>query len=162
MIEAAQNLFLVNPLEFYTAVVATLGVAFWFLDRQSMKAALEAARHTEINSLRIERQKTEINVEKSFAELQMKCQSARDSWRDHEWRNGPQLRDPRHIPEEQREIQRIELAARSQLDHLKASAPPPESFEIDELEAYFSAANRASLQFARLASQLPVPKRLFQ
>jgi hypothetical protein len=162
VIEAAQNLILANPLEFYTAVVATLGVAFWFLDRQSMKAALEATRSTEINSLRIERQRTEANVEKSFAELQMKCQSVRDSWRDHEWQNGPQLGDPRHVSGEQKEIQRIELAARSQLDRLKASAPPPESFEIAELEVYFSAVNRASLQFARLASQLPVPNRLFQ
>ncbi|WP_377192856.1 hypothetical protein [Ruegeria meonggei] len=162
MVEATQNLFLANPLEFYTAVVATLGVAFWFLDRRSMKAALEATRGTEINSLRTERQRTEANVEKSFAELQMKCQFARDSWRDHEWRNGPQLRDPLHVSEEQREIQRIELAARLQLERLKETAPSPESFEIAELEAYFSAANRASLQFAKLTSQLPVPKRLFQ
>ncbi|WP_412562190.1 hypothetical protein [Thalassobius sp. MITS945101] len=44
MIEYAQYLLLTNPLEFYTAIVATLGVAFWMLDRRSMKAALKATK----------------------------------------------------------------------------------------------------------------------
>ena len=66
MFENAQNLLLTNPIELYTAAVATLGVVFWALDRRSMKAALKATRGTEINALRLERQKTEASVEQSF------------------------------------------------------------------------------------------------
>jgi hypothetical protein len=57
MIEYAQSLWLTNPLDFYTAIIATLGVAFWVLDRRSMKAALKTSQGTEINALRLERQK---------------------------------------------------------------------------------------------------------
>jgi hypothetical protein len=161
VIEYAQSLLLTNPLEFYTAVIATIGVAFWVLDRRSMKAALNATRGAEINALRLERQKTEASVEQNFATLQIKCEVARNAWREQEWRNGPKLRSPLHVPEEQKEIQRIELAARSKLSQLSASAPKLDCFEINALEAYFTAANRTSLEIARLASQLPVPKNLF-
>lgn len=160
MIEYAQRLLLTNPLDFYTAVIATLGVAFWVLDRRSMKAALKATQGTEINALRLERQKAEAIVEQNFATLQIKCQVARNAWREQEWRNGPTLRSPLHIPKEQKEIQRIEFAARSNLSQLNASAPKLDCFEVNELEAYFTAANRTSLEFARLASQLPEPKNL--
>lgn len=161
MIDYTQNLLMTNPLEFYTAIVATLGVAFWALDRRSMKAAFKANRGTEMNALRLERQKTEASVEQSFVTLQIKCQATRNSWREHEWRNGPILRSPLHVSEEQKEIQRVEIAAKSHLNQLKASAPELDNFEVDELEAYFTAANRTSLEFARLASQLPEPKNLF-
>lgn len=158
MVEAAYNLLLANPLEFYTAVVATLGVVFWVLDRRAMKAALDATILTEVNSLRLERQKTEASVQRSFAELQLKCHLAREAWRDHRWQCGPPLHSMWSVSEEEEEIQRIELAAKTQLNQLEKAAPSPESFEIAELEEYVSAANLASLQFARLASQLPEPK----
>lgn len=161
MIEYAQNLLLTNPLELYTAVVATLGVAFWVLDRRSMKAALRATKGASINALRLERQKTEASVEQSFAALQIECQTTRSAWREHEWRNGPMLRSPLHVSEEEKEIQRVERAARTHLTQLKASAPEPDKYEVDDLEAYFTAANRTSLEFSRLASQLPRPKNLF-
>lgn len=76
MIEYAQYLLLTNPLEFYTAIVSTLGVAFWMLDRRSMKAALKATKGAEINALRLERQKTEASVEQSFATFQLRCQAS--------------------------------------------------------------------------------------
>jgi hypothetical protein len=158
MIEYAQYLLLTNPLDFYTAVVATLGVAFWMLDRRSMKAALKATKSTEINALRLERQKTEASVEQSFATFQLKCQATRGAWRHHEWQNGPKLRSPLHSSEEEKEIRQLELAARANLEQLNASAPDAGSFDVEELAAYFSEANRTSLEFARLASQLPEPK----
>lgn len=161
MIEYAQYLLLTNPLEFYTAIVATLGVAFWMLDRRSMKAALKATKGAEINALRLERQKTEASVEQSFATFQLRCQASRDAWRDHEWRNGPTLRSPLRSSEEQKEIQQLELAAKAYLEQFKASAPDPGSCDIEKLAAYFSEANRTSLEFARLASQLPEPKNRF-
>lgn len=158
MIGFVENLLLIKPLEFYTAVIATLGVAFWFLDRRSMKAALTETRRAEINALRLERQKTEASVEQSFAMLQTQCQVARNAWLEHERRNGPMLRSPRYVSEERKEIQRVELTAGSRLTQLKASAPKSDTFEISVLEAYFTAANRTSLEFSRLASLLPDPK----
>ena len=161
MIEYAQDLLLTNPLEFYTAVVATLGVAFWVLDRKSMKAALRSTKGAELNALRLERQRTDASVEQSFVRLQIECQTTRSAWWEHERRNGPMLRSPLHGSEEEKEIHRVELAARTHLTQLKASAPKPDSIEVDELETYFTAANRTSLEFARLVSQLPRPKPLF-
>ncbi len=161
MIEYAQHLLRANPLEFYTAVVATLGVAFWMLDRRSLKAALKATKGAEINALRLERQKAEASVEQSFATFQLRSQASRNAWREHEWRNGPKLRSPLRSSEEQKEIQQLEVAARANLEQFKASAPDPGSFNVEKLADYFSEANRTSLEFARLASQLPEPRNRF-
>lgn len=161
MIEYVQNLLLTNPLEFYTAVIATLGVVFWALDRRSMKAALRATKSSEINTLRLARQKTEANVEKSFVALQIECQTTRNSWREHERRNGSSFRSPFHVSEEEKEIQRVEQAARTRLSQLKASAPELDSLKVEELEAYLAAANGASLEFSRLAAQIPRPANFF-
>ncbi|MBW4709225.1 hypothetical protein KX928_15645 [Roseobacter sp. YSTF-M11] len=161
MIDYAQYLMLTNPLEFYTAIVATLGVAFWMLDRRSIKLALKATKSAEINALRLERQKTEASVERSFGAFQLQCHASRSAWRDHEWRNGPQLRSPLHSSEEQKEIRQLEMAARANLEQFNASAPDPDSFEVEKLAAYFTEANRTSLAFAKLASQLPKPKNRF-
>ena len=73
MIEYAQYLLLTNPLGFYTAIVATLGIAFWMLNRRSIRAALKATNGTEINALQSERQKTEASVEQSFATIQLRA-----------------------------------------------------------------------------------------
>lgn len=102
MIEYAQHLLLTNPLGFYTAIVATLGIAFWMLDRRSIRATPKALKGTEINALRLERQKAEASVEQSFATIQLRCKASRDAWRDHEWRNGPTLRSPLRSSEEQK------------------------------------------------------------
>lgn len=158
MLEFVQNFVLANPLEFYTAVIATFGVAFWVVDRRSMKAALKAARYSEIAALRLKRQEIEARVERSLATLQMKCQATRDIWRNHNWRSGPKLGSGLHINREQKEILLVELAGGSLLDQFKASAPKPDSSEIEELEAYFCSADRTSLQIERLGSQLPEPQ----
>lgn len=162
MIEYTQYLLRTNPLEFYTAVVATLGVVFWAFDRRSMNEALNATKGAEINALRLERQKTEASVERSFVALQIECQSARNSWREQEWRNWKMRGSLFHVSEEEEEIQRVEFAARTHLSQLKASAPELDGFEVDALEAYFNAANRTSLEFARLATQIPKPKNHIQ
>ncbi|WP_222869718.1 hypothetical protein ROLI_013140 [Roseobacter fucihabitans] len=161
MLETVQNLFFANPLELYTAVIATLGVAFWLIDRRSMKAALNAARASETNALRFRRQEIEAGVERNFATLQMKCQATRDIWRNHNLRNGPKLGLGLHFSSEQKEILRVERAGGSFLDHFKSSAPKPDSSEIDELEAYFAAADHTSLQLKRLESQLPEPQNFY-
>lgn len=157
MFESVQNLALNNPLEFYTAIVATFGVAFWAIDRRSMMAAIKATKGSEITALRLERHKTEASVERSFVTLQVQCQVTRNAWQNHDRRNGPMLRSPLHVSEEQKEIRRIEREARVYLDRLKASAPKLDSVDIEQLEAFFTAANRTALDFARLESQLPKP-----
>ena len=91
MLEIIQRSVFANPLEFYTAVIATLGVAFWAIDRRSMKAALNAARDTEATAIRLKRQEVEASVERSFVSFQMKCETTREMWRNHNWQNGPQL-----------------------------------------------------------------------
>lgn len=161
MFELIQNLALTNPLELYTAVIATFGVAFWIIDRRSMKVALNAARGSEITSLRLKRQEIEAGVGRSLAMLQMECRAKRKTWENHNWRNGPTLGCNLHSSHEQKEILRIERAGGSLINQLRASAPKPESSEIEELEAYFAAAGRTSLEIERLASQLPDPQNLF-
>lgn len=161
MLEFFQNLVLANALEFYTAVIATLGVAFWVIDRRSMKAALNLARISEMTTLRLKRQEVEAGVERSFATFQMKCQATRDIWRNHNWQNGPKLGANLHHSEEQKEISRVERAGGSLLGQFKASAPKLDSSEIAELENYFTAADHTSLQIERLTSQLPEPINIF-
>lgn len=123
MLEFVQNFVLANALEFYTAVIATLGVAFWVIDRRSMKAALNVARASEMTTLRLKRQEMEAGVERSFATLQMKCQATRDIWRNHNWLNGPKLGADLYTSKEQKEILHVERAGGSLLGQFKASAP---------------------------------------
>ncbi|GAA6149673.1 hypothetical protein NBRC116586_27350 [Pseudooceanicola nitratireducens] len=127
-----------------------------------MKEALNATKGAEINTLRLERQKTEASLERSFVALQIECQSARNSWREQERRNWTMRDSLFHVSKEEEDIRRVELAARTHLRQLKASAPELDSFEVDALAAYFTAANRTSLEFARLASQIPKPIKRMQ
>ncbi len=157
MFEFVQNLVLDSPLEFYTAVIATLGFALWAIDRRSMKAVLKAATDSEVSSFRLERQKTESSVERGFAVFQMKCQATRDAWETHNWKNGPRLRSSFAPSPEQDEIQRLEQLGRSVFDRLKEAAPKSETIEINQLESFSVAANHAALELERLASQLPQP-----
>lgn len=157
MFEFVQNLGLTNPLELYTAVIATLGVAFWAIDRRSMKAALHASRVSEISVLRLERRKTEASVERSFAILQMKCRATRAAWKNQNWQNGPILSSGLRVSAEEKEIWRVEHAGKSLFDQFKAAAPRLDSSEIDELEVHFVSAGRTCLEIERLASQLPDP-----
>jgi hypothetical protein len=157
VLEFLQNLVLTNPLEFYTAVVATAGVVFWFLDRQSMKAALSSARSSEAIVLRLERQKTEAKVERSLLDLQIRCQAARDAWQYHNLRCGPRLSGHWLVPQEQKELQRLEQAGKALVDRLWASAPKQESSEFDELQTYFVVADRTSQEIIRLGAQIPMP-----
>lgn len=126
-----------------------------------MKTALNATRYSEITTLRLKRQKVEASVERSFVELQMKCQATQDAWHIREWPNGPMQASPLHVSSEQKEIQRVMCTGRSRINQFKASAPRPDSFEFEELETYFVDADRTSLEFKRLASQLPQPKSLY-
>lgn len=159
--EFAQSLIFSNPLEAYTAVIATLGVAFWIVDRRSMKAALKADTESKVAAFRLERQKTEASVERSFASLQMKCETTRGAWDRHGLRNGPILSTIPRFSNEKREISRIKKAGKLVVAQFKESAPKIDSSEIEELEAYFIAANRTSLELAKLASQLPEPISLY-
>lgn len=161
MLEFIQRSVFANPLEFYTAVIATLGVAFWAIDRRSMKAALNAARDTEATAIRLKRQEVEASVERSFVALQMKCETTREMWRNHNWQNGPQLGSIFHQSSEQEEILRIERAGSSLLNQFKATAPKQDSSDIEEIERYFVVAGRTSLQIESLGTQLPEPKSLF-
>jgi hypothetical protein len=158
MFEYVQRLAVSNPLDFYTAVIATFGVVFWVADRRSMKVALRAARGSEIAALRLKRQEVEIDVKRSLATLQIDCQAKRDMWRNHNWRNGPVLGSGFHMSLEQKEISRIQRSGELLVEQLNASAPKSDSSEIDKLEAYFAAAGHTSLQIERLASELPKPK----
>ena len=160
MFEFAQSFVLANPLEFYTAVIATIGVAFWYTDRRSMKAALHAAREYEMATLRLKRHEIEASVERSFATLQLKCQAKRDDWRNHHWRSGAMLSPFSQSSKEEKQILHVERTGGSLLNQFKASAPDPDCSDTAELEAYFAGAGRASLQIERLASQLSEPQTL--
>ena len=157
MFEFVHSLLLESPLELYTAAIATLGVALWAIDRRSMKAVLKAATDSEVTSFRLERQKAEASVERSFAAFQIKCHATRDAWKNDNWKNGPRLGSTFTPSPEQREVQRIEQLGRSVFDRLNEVAPESETIEISALEAFSVAANRAALELERLASQLPQP-----
>jgi hypothetical protein len=157
MFEFFQNLMLANPLEFYTAVIATLGVALWAVDRKSMKAALNAARGSEKTAHRLERLKADANFERNFLAFQLTCQARRDAWNMHNFRRAPMLSSGLHVSQEQKEILLVEREGRSLFDQLKASAPNLDCSEIAKLETYVIAADRSSLEITRLASRLPEP-----
>lgn len=162
MFELVQRFAFANGLELYTAIIATLGVVFWFIDRRSMKEALRAARGSETTRLRLKRQEVETGIERSFSMLQMKCQEKRNVWLNHSWRNGPTLGAMSlHSSNEQKEILRIERTGGSLVNQLRASAPTPDCYEFEKLETYFVAAARTSLQIERLASQLPDPQNIY-
>lgn len=157
MLEYIQNLVLTNPLEFYTAIIATAGVVFWFLDRKAMKAALVSAKDAQAIALRLERLNAEAKVEQSLLEFQMRCQESRAAWDEHSRRSGPRLGPPSFVSKEQNEIQRLEQNGRVLLDRLLASAPAQENSNFDELKTYFVVALRTSQDITRLGSQIPMP-----
>lgn len=161
MLESLLVFVAANAVELYTAVIATAGVGFWIMDRKAMKAALIAAQGSDANSLRLERQKAEASVERSYAALQMSCQTSRSDWENHHLRNGLTLGCSFQTPEEQKEIARIERGGIELLKQLKLSAPDAGCTDIDELTAYFAAAERTTLEMNRISSHLPKPGRPF-
>lgn len=161
LIEFLQNLIVAGPLEFYTAIVATAGIVFWFLDRKSMKAALVSAEGAQAISLRLERLNAEARVEQSLLELQMRCQMSRDAWLEHNRRCGPRLGPPSVVSQEQKDIQRLEQTGRALLDRLVASAPVQECSNYDELQGYLVVASRTSQEITRLGSHVPMPSSSF-
>lgn len=155
--EFLQSLIMTSPLEFYTAIVATAGVVFWFIDRKSMKAALASAEGAQAISLRLERLAAEAKVQNSLLELEMRCQMSRDAWFEHERRCGPRLVAPSFVSQEQKETQRLERTGRALLERFAASAPPQETLNYDDLQGYFVAASRTSHEITKLVSFVPMP-----
>lgn len=157
MVDFFRETVLANGLEVYTAVVATLGVGFWFMDRRSMKAALSVAKESEKTTLLLKRREAEAAVERSFVTLQSKSQNLSELWRNHHLRYGPILRFGFEKSKEEEEISRVVRSARSLSDQFKASAPDAECFDPKELASYFAVADRISVQIDNLATHLSQP-----
>ncbi|WP_299733129.1 hypothetical protein [uncultured Tateyamaria sp.] len=143
-----------NSFDVYTAIIATLGVALWSIDRRSMKAALGAAEKHEATVLRLKRQELEAGVQQSFALLQMKCQTHRDENKNYMMMHAPKLGFGSFSTKEDADINFAIGSARSLMKTLKDIAPRQECSDIQELETYFASAIQTSIQIERLGSDL--------
>ncbi|MEP3783206.1 hypothetical protein [Ascidiaceihabitans sp.] len=160
MLGSFWNLVSDNPIELYTAVIATVGVACWYVDRRSMKTALNAARNHELVALRLKSQESKTRVERSLAVLQTKSELARNHWQNHRLRNGPLLGSGFHVSEEDKQISYAVRTGGQLFNKLNATMPEPHCFEVAKFELYISAADRTSIQIDNLAAQLPDPQLL--
>ncbi len=160
MLGSFWNIVSENPIELYTAIVATVGVACWYVDRRSMKTAFDAARNQELVALRLKSQESKTRVERSLAVLQTKSELARNHWRSHRFRNGPLLGSGFHVSEEDKKISYAARTGGQLFNKLNATMPEPHCVEVAKFELYISAADRASIQIDNLAAQLPDPQLL--
>ncbi|MBR9843939.1 MAG: hypothetical protein GYB25_12320 [Rhodobacteraceae bacterium] len=158
MLEFFRNIVSVGVIDVYTAVVATAGVLFWFLDRRSMKTALRAAKDHEMTTLRLQKQTSEANAERSFALLRSKCRATRNSWDKHFRGSIPMLGGPFETPREIEQIYSIEKAGKTLLDNLIKSAPESHCDQIAKIEAYIRAADHTSIRIEHLVTQLEEPQ----
>lgn len=157
MFEYVQNVLIANPLEFYTAIIATLGVVFWAADRRSMKAALSATKSSEISLLRVEKKKAEDRVNQGLNRLKLECNYSRKAWQDYYLNEFPFLSYNLHEKKECNEINMIEREAAKVVKNLHISEPNVDELNIKKIEAYLVDVGIADSELSQLYSQIPVP-----
>lgn len=158
MWELLQGMRLDLAVQLYTALIATLGVGFWIIDRRSMLSTLRAGFERERTMLHFKRQDLEASVERSFLALQMRCHETRNIWKDHQWRYGPKLGSNLDAPTaDEQENLRLEREALTLLRQLRASAPNDDCTDTAELKAYFVVAREAVIRLESLSAQLKRP-----
>lgn len=162
MFEYVLDSILENPFDVVTTLIAIIGVVLWKLDRRSMKAALQATKRADINTLRLRKQRTDESAVESFISLKTQCDGAREGWRELGQRSALTIRSKTIIPkstisEKLAKIGRIESEGRKLLHELRSSWPEEDNIETDALESYYSQARQISLEFANLASEIPKP-----
>lgn len=149
-----------DPLGFYAAMVATLGVGFWFVDRRAAKRSQLAADESEKRSLRLEILRAEAQVKRHFATFQVTCQTSRAAWKSHELCHGMILKSPfSPAPPEQQEINRLEAMASRIIERFVTSIPNTDRLESEKLEAFIVAADNTANELFFLAAQVPQANR---
>lgn len=147
-----------HPFEITTTLISISALVYGARAVTTAKQAMQAAKDSDLTSMRVKAQDEYSAAERSFHKLQEACQLTMDQWNEHLRKQRAPLSSTRGpTPEMQRNAQ-LEHAGRKFLNELKDAMPIIGNKTAGDFERHIREAQEVAMKIERLRLQLEAPQ----